>query len=171
MRRQNHLFQASIIALCLATAGTVFASGEPVVTQPALKAAAGVKHSRGKPTSGVIVEPSVPETIALGQTVTVRLEVSGITAHDGATVEVRDPSRRETLAAVWLMQGERRVIDLPYTGRIDGMQFVDIATTQDGGTSVVSVPLRVGSGELRLETVGKKVTTPTGEKIILMLLE
>jgi hypothetical protein len=131
-----------------------------------VKPATASQQPHGKPDSGVVVQYGVPDTIAVGETVTLRLQFSGVTAADGATIEVRDPSTRDTLVSARLFQGEQRTIELPYTSRTDGMQFVDITTTQAGRSTVQSVPLRVGSGELRLKPAGKKITTTTGENVI-----
>ena len=165
MRRHYHFVRISAAALCIAAAGTVIASCASAAHVGAVRAAAE-QQSRGKPTSGVVVQHSVPDKIAIGETVTLQLQFSGVTAADGAMVEVRDPSTHDTLVSVRLAQGEQRTIELPYMSRTDGMQFVDITSTQGGRTSVESVALRVGSGELRLKPQGSRQTTATGENVI-----
>src|SRR5690606_6738953 len=72
--------------------------------------------------SGVVLRYAVPDKVALGETVTVRLRLSGVTAADGATVEVRDPALGTTLAAFTLASGEQRALELPFTARVDGPQ-------------------------------------------------
>ena len=166
MRHDCHFIRLTATALCVAVAGTVFAGGDGVVDGAAGHAGVTRQKTSGKATSGVIVRQSVPEQIAIGETVVLRLHFSGVTAADGATVEIRDPSTRAALASVWLAQGERRTIDLPYVGRSDGMQFIDITTTQAGRNTVQSVPLRVGSGELVLKREGRKLQSTAGDNVI-----
>ena len=184
MRRQHHFTRLGLTALgnslsaaslCIrlgalavgiAGAGAALAAGASSATTDAVKPAATQQQPRGKPTSGVVVRYVVPTKIAVGETVTLRLQFSGVTAADGAMVEVRDPSTHETLASMRLERGERRIVELPYTSVTYGMQFVDVITVQRGRSSVQSVPVRVGSGELRLKTQGTRQTTATGENVI-----
>ena len=166
MRRQCRFTSLGALALCVAGGGSVFASGESGPANIAVKSAATAQHSRGKITSGVVVRHSVPDKIAVGETVTLRLRFSGVTAADGATVEVRDPTTHDTLVSMRLARGEQRTIELPYMSRTDGMQFIDVATSQAGRNSVQSVALRVGSGELRLKREGKRQTTTTSGDVI-----
>jgi len=116
--------------------------------------------------SGVVLRYAVPDKVALGETVTVRLRLSGVTAADGATVEVRDPALGTTLAAFTLASGEQRALELPFTARVDGLQFIDVATRQAGRRSVQSVPLVVGSGALRSKPEGQRGSTASGEAVI-----
>ena len=166
MRQFNPVCLCAAV-LSIALAGSAFASGEqPDKVTGAVKATAASQPPRGKPGSGVVMEHSVPHTIPIGETVTLRLQFSGVTAGDGATVAVCDPSTRETLLTVWLSQGERRIIELPYMSRTDGMQFIDVETTQGRRTTVQSVALPVGSGELKLKPAGKKQVSANGESVI-----
>ncbi|MBI5716762.1 MAG: hypothetical protein HZC37_03650 [Burkholderiales bacterium] len=164
IRRHPSFFRLGAAAVCVASsiAGATAACASAV----AEGGKAGAHAAHGKPTSGVTVTPTVPAKIALGETVTVRLRFSGVTAADGATVEVRDPTTRATLLSTRLARGEQKTIDLPYTGRTDGMQFIDVATTQAGRSSVQSVPLPVGSGQLKLKSEGQRQTTTGGEAVI-----
>lgn len=141
-----------------AAPGAPAATGKPT---PAWQAVSG-KHTG----SGVVLRYAAPEKMAVGEAVTVRLQLSGVTAPDGATVEVRDRAARATLITLSLARGEERTVDLPYTGRADGMQFIDVSTTQAGRMTVVSVPLRVGTGELKLKPEGQRRTTAGGEAVI-----
>lgn len=158
-------------ALCLAGLGHASASASD-------RTAAGATPGAGKPTpawqsvsgkhtgSGVVLRYAVPDKMAVGEAVTVRLQFSGVTAPDGATVEVRDRAARAVLLTQPLAAGEERTVEIPYTGRTDGMQFIDVTTTQAGRVSVVSVPLRVGTGELKLKPEGQRRTTTGGEAVI-----
>jgi len=152
-------------AITAASSGAAFAAAATAATGGKAAAAASAKP-QGKPGSGVTVAHTVPARIGVGETVTVRLRISGVTAADGATVEVRDPATKVTLLSTQLAQGEQRTVDLPYTGRSDGMQYLDVTTTQGGRSTVVSVPLAVGSGQVRLKTEGERRTTADGEAVI-----
>ncbi len=133
----------------------------------AAKPATAWQSVSGKHTgSGVVLRYAVPEKMAVGEAITVRLQFSGVTAPDGATVEVRDRAARATLLALPLPAGEQRTIEVPYTGRADGIQFLDVTTTQAGRMTVVSVPLRVGTGELKLKPDGQRRTTAGGDAVI-----
>lgn len=118
--------------------------------------------------SGVVLRYGVPSSIKVGEASTVRLELSNITSADGAQVEVRQAGGGTQLASYSLRQGEVRNVDLAVPAQTDGMHYLDVFSTQDGRTSVQSVPLRVGSGKVALKTEGELQTTPSGEKIIVM---
>jgi hypothetical protein len=164
--RAGQAVRLGVTALCVAAAAMGCTSGESADAISPVKVAAARHQPAGKPGSGVVVQHSVPDKIAAGQTVALRLQFSGVTAPDGATVEVRDPSLRETLVSLRLAQGERRTLEVPVVSRTDGMQFIDVATTQDGRTTVQSVPMRVGSGALMLKPEGSRQLTTTGEAVI-----
>jgi len=148
-------------ALAAPTAASGQAPAKPEATAPAWQSASG-KHTG----SGVAVRYAVPDKIAVGETVTVRLQLSGVSAADGATVVVSDPASRTTLLTLRLGSGEQRTIELPYAGRSDGMQFLDVTTTQAGRMTVVSVPLRVGSGDLKLKPEGQRRSMSGGDAVI-----
>lgn len=146
------------------------AAGATEATKPGTATASEGKatvmqRSKGNQ-SGVIVRPTVPEKLAVGETATLRLHLSGVNAAEGATVEVRDLAARVTVASVRLAQGEQRTLEIPYTGRADGMQFMDVITTQAGRSTVHTVPIRVGTGEVRLKPHGQRHTTADGQAVI-----
>ena len=121
-----------------------------------------------KRSSGVSVQAEVPQKMQLGQTATIRLRISGITAADGASVEVRDTANGRTLLSVLLAKGEERTLELPYTATRDGMQFIDVYTRQGKLASVKSVGIAAGSGAVALKSTGKTIVTPHGEAVISM---
>lgn len=123
-------------------------------------------RAQAKPGSGVIVNATVPAKVGLGETVTVRLQISGVTAADGASVEVRDAAAQATLLSTRLAAGEARTIDVPYTGRTDGMQYLAVTTTQAGRSSVQAVAVPVGSGQIKLKPEGQRRIAPGGETVI-----
>jgi hypothetical protein len=154
---------AAALGLVLAAAAAVspaWASGERAGTAVAAKPAAG------KPQSGVTVTPVLPARIAVGETVVLQLQIGGVSDEAGAGVEVRDAATRALLLSTRLAQGERRTLEVPYTGRADGMQFITVVTSQAGRATVLSLPLRVGSGELKLKPQGERRATASGDAVI-----
>lgn len=133
------------------------AAGKPTMTATASSKGGG---------SGVVLRYTVPQRIALGETVAVRLSFSGVSAAEGAAVEVIEADGGRRLLALQLAQGERRDVDLSYTGRTDGMQYLNVTTTQGGRTTVQQVPLAVGSGKRALKQDGTRQVTPSGEAVI-----
>jgi hypothetical protein len=118
--------------------------------------------------SGVEVAYVAPPRLAPGQTGTVRLHFGGVTAADGAIASVRDPVSGRTLLLLHVASGEPREVDFAYTAPADGMQFLDVTTVQAGRTSVVSIPVPVGSGKLVLKSAGKLSISASGERVISM---
>jgi hypothetical protein len=180
MRRDSFFPMPSPRLLALALAGSALACG-PLVAAAGTAGAEGAKAAKaakaesaaaspaqpgGKPTSGVVVTYSAPAKVAVGETVTLRLQISGVSAADGASVEVRDAAGRTTLLSTRVAAGEQKTLELPYTGRADGMQFIDVVTAQGGRSSVQSLPIRVGSGELKLKPHGQRSATAGGEAVI-----
>lgn len=150
-------------------AGTPGSSAAPATpaTASADKASSAWHTVRGKHTgSGVVLRYAVPDKIAVGETFTVRLQFLGVTANDGATVEVRERATRTSLLSLSLTAGEPRTVELPYASRVDGMQFLDVSTTQGGRVTVQSIPLRIGTGELKTKPQGQRSTTADGDAVI-----
>lgn len=148
------------LALSLSISSAACAGGEaPASGKPGAR-------TQAKPGSGVMVNATVPAKVGLGETVTVRLQISGVTAADGASVEVRDAATQATLLSTRLAAGEARTIDVPYTGRTDGMQYLAVTTTQAGRSSVQAVAVPVGSGQIKLKPEGQRRTTASGETVI-----
>lgn len=171
---RRHVLAAALLGLGALVHATTWASDREVVasaasgTPPAAaKPAPAWQTVSGKHTgSGVVLRYAVPDKMAVGEAVTLRLQLSGVTAPDGATVEVRDRGARALLLTQHLAAGEERTIEVSYTGRSDGMQFLDVTTTQAGRLTAVSVPLRVGTGELKLKPEGQRRTMTGGEAVI-----
>ena len=156
---------AALCGLVMAVAASAcVAAGTTSASTAAGKADARAAH--GKPGSGVLVRATVPARIAVGETVAIRLQVSGVTAADGASIEVRDVATQLTLLSARLAAGEARTIELPYTGRSDGMQTLAVTTTQAGRASVQAVALPVGSGQVHSKPQGQRRTTASGEAVI-----
>jgi hypothetical protein len=148
-------------------AGSAVAATAAIATSAGPSIAPVVAPSKASG-SGVTLGYVVPPKIAVGETIAVRLQFAGVTAIDGALVEVREVATRRQLLSMRLQQGEQRDVDFPFTARADGTQYLDVVTFQGGRRSVQSVPLRVGSGRVTLKGEGKLRTTPSGESVISM---
>lgn len=166
---------AMAACLCLLAAATAVQADTPSsaanrAAPPAPAAAKTTSNWQSAPSkhggSGVVLRFAVPDKIAVGETVTLRLQFLGVSAPDGATVEVRDRSTRATVLSLNLTAGEPRTVELPYSSRSDGMQFLDVVTTQGGRLSVQSIALHVGSGQLNLKPQGQRATTADGQAVI-----
>lgn len=142
-----------------------FASGtsptSPAAT-PKQSTVAPSKHAG----SGVVMRYSVPPKIAIGETVTVQLSFSGVSAPDGASVEIAEAGTRRVLSSLRLAPGVQREVEVSYTGLVDGMQYLNVTTTQAGRVTVQSVPLAVGSGKAAMKPAGTRQVTPSGEAVI-----
>jgi hypothetical protein len=162
----THRGWLAVTGICLAAAAG--ASGPPAKTNAANKATVTATASAKANGSGVVLRYTVPQRIALGETVVVRLAFAGVSAADGAAVEVTESEGGRVLLALRLAQGEQREVDLSYTGQVDGMQYLNVATSQNGRMTVQSVPLAVGSGKMALKQGGTRIVTPSGEAVISM---
>ncbi len=118
--------------------------------------------------SGVLVSYSVPARTAPGAVAKVRLRLSGVKAADGASVSVRDLTDGRTLLALKLAPGEDREVEVSVTSRADGMQFIDVITTQSGRTSVITVPLAVGRGVATIHRDGRTDVGADGEAVVVL---
>lgn len=124
--------------------------------------------------SGVKLSANTPKSIAIGQATLVTLSFDAVTS-DGAVANVRAPAGvtvtradGSPLTDIALTRGQAMSVDVMVNAQGDGMQFLDITTTQAGRSSVQSVPLKVGTGKMVLKSNGNVVTTPTGERIVSM---
>lgn len=122
--------------------------------------------------SGIRLSYSVPDALQAGQPARVQLRFSGVTAQ-GATVALRVPAGTELTAdsglaigRVPLAVGQVTTLDLRVVPTADGLQTLDVFTSQAERSSAQSVPLKVGSGTAKPQAPGKVMTTPSGEKII-----
>jgi hypothetical protein len=177
MRVFQHLptaLNCGVAALSLAASGWAMASGLDVATAPAAQANAKTQSQTSAKVvarmkangSGVIVNAAVPTKVAVGQTVSVRLNFNGVGA-EGATAEVREAGANgRVLLSAQLPGGKEYSADVPYQAQNDGMQYLDVTTTQNGRTSIQQVAVAVGSGQMKLKPSGTAVVTPTGERLV-----
>jgi hypothetical protein len=124
--------------------------------------------------SGVKLSATTPKNIAIGQATLVTLNFDAPNS-DGAVAKVRVPAGvtvtradGSALGDIALTRGQATKVDLLVNAQNDGMQFLDVTTTQAGRSSIQSVPLKVGSGTLVMKSNGNVITTPSGERIVSM---
>lgn len=149
------------IACAAIASGGMAAAPSPLVRAPA-------KHGG----SGIELRYAVPSTLRPGEVAVVRLQLSGARSDD-AKVEVRsdNPAVQLRLAgqpitgAIALDRAGTRTLDVEVSAP-DGLQYLNVFTTQEGRFSAHSIPLPVGTGAVQQKSNGIPATTPDGEKII-----
>jgi hypothetical protein len=126
--------------------------------------------------SGLTLRYRTSDGVKLGQRAQVALVISGVTATDGAQVEFKasDPAMTVTLngnpvnAPIALAAGGMHRLDLDIANAPEGLHYVTLYLTQNGRTTVSSVPVKVGHGQPLQKADGQVQTTPSGEKIIVL---
>ncbi|MEO6362890.1 MAG: hypothetical protein ABIO71_06650 [Caldimonas sp.] len=167
------------VAGCGALSLAAHADGVPAAAAKSTKAAQATPTSQWTRAasakangSGVRLSYNVPLALLPGRTGSVQLQFSGVTGDD-ARVEWRAPEGSSVSSAVLgtatsmaLPRGETTTVLLDVTPAADGMAYLDVFTTQGGRTTAQSVPLKVGTGAIRLKREGTLLTSPSGEKVI-----
>lgn len=122
--------------------------------------------------SGIRLRYSVPAQLQPGQVARVQLQFSGVSA-DGASVDLRPPQGARltradgsALGTLALTRDQATTLDVLLTPAGDGMQTLDVFTSQAGRRSAQSVPLKVGTGAAALKASGAVKSTPAGERVI-----
>jgi hypothetical protein len=126
--------------------------------------------------SGVTLRYRDSGMVKSGQAATVNLVLAGITAAEGAQVEIKtsDPAMvvlrdgNPVNAPFNLSSSGEHRMDLTVANAPDGLHYVNIFMTQRGRTSVAGVPVKVGHGESRQKAEGRLETAPSGERIIVL---
>jgi hypothetical protein len=126
--------------------------------------------------SGVQLRYRILGEPRVGQALRVQIELAS-TGEALASMRV-DKSLSLNAGAAW--QKGSAGLDMPLTkpGKTyqtvtvtpdsEGLHFIYLTTTQDSKTSVSSIAIKVGDAPIATPTIGEKVTTPSGEKIISM---
>ena len=126
--------------------------------------------------SGVMLRYRDGGTVKNGQTATVSLVLAGITAAEGAQIEIKtsDPAMvvlrdgNPVNAPIDLPAGGQHRIDLTVANAPEGLHYVNVFMTQRGRTSVAGVPVKVGHGQRQQKAEGRLETTPSGERVIVL---
>lgn len=127
--------------------------------------------------SGVITNAETAGTMHVGQPTRMTLTFHG--AHmPGASATVQAPQGVNVtrldgtpVGEIALNVGRPTRLEVWVTAPEDGMQYLDVTTLQDGRSSVRSLPMKVGSGAVKLKGNGQVVVTPSGETVVSMPAE
>ncbi len=146
----------------------------PTASQPA--AGTWVTARQKHNASGLQLRYQTPAAVKLGQRGQVALTIGGVTAPEGAQVEIKgsDPAMTILLngnpvnAPITLTSGEPRRMALEVANAPEGLHYVNVFMTQEGRSSVVAVPIKVGHGQLTQKPQGEVQTTLSGEKVIVL---
>lgn len=122
--------------------------------------------------SGVTVSYNVPKVLSAGQTATVQIRLSNVTKND-ASVKVTPPASVTMTGDASVLTGKAlplgsTTLTLQVTPSADGLEYLNVFTTQGGRTTAQSIPLQVGSAKAEVKNKNKVETTPEGEKVISM---
>lgn len=170
---------AMLLALAGITAHADTAPAGKTAVKPAKAAATATgwvtprqKHNA----SGLLLRHLPVSPVKAGQRAQVALVLSGITAEDGAQVELRgsDPAMVLTLqgnpvtAPLQLSPGQMRRLDIEVLNAPEGLHYVNVFMTQRGRSNVVAIPVSVGHGRALQKPHGQVQTTPSGERIVVL---
>jgi hypothetical protein len=126
--------------------------------------------------SGLLLRYQTPAAVKAGQRGQVVLTIAGVTAPEGAQVELKgsDPAMVILLggspvnAPITMAAGGLRRMDLDIANAPEGLHYVNVFMTQQGRSSVVAIPIKVGHGQMTQKPQGEMQTTPSGEKVIVL---
>ncbi len=176
----NTLEFAARCALTLAALGTMLPASadsmKPSSQKSGTAASPWIIAKQKHNASGVMLRYREAGTVKSGQPATLSLVLAGITAAEGAQVEIKtsDPAMvvlrdgNPVNARIDLPAGSQHRIDLTVANAPEGLHYVNVFMTQHGRTSVAGVPVRVGDGQPKQKPEGKLETTPSGERIIVL---
>ena len=164
-----------LAALALAMLSPLASADAPeAVGSPKLKKAPrdrAMKVAPQKPNgSGIVVRYRLDATPLAGRSVPVELALERIV---GANASVRfeaDAGLRLAGGADprALIAGRTAALTVDVVPGGEGTSYLHVFTTQDGVTSVASIPVSVGKGTAALPAVGELKPTAEGDKIISM---
>lgn len=159
-------------AAAIACALFVGAAALPAVAADAKAKPMWVQAAAKHGGSGISLRYSVPDAVQPNQPIALQLQFGGV-GEDDARVELRAPAGTTitdaggaAVTGLTLPRGQTTTLSLTVTGTADGMQFIDVFTTQGGRSTAQSVPLKVGKGELSLKKTGTLRVEPNGERVI-----
>lgn len=131
----------------------------------------GMKVAPQKPNgSGIVVRYRLDGTPVAGRSVPVELALERVV---GANASVRFETEAGLRLAGGadpraLAPGQRAALTVDVVPGGEGISYLHVFTTQNGVTSVASIPVSVGKGGSALPAVGELKSTPEGDKIISM---
>ena len=127
-----------------------------------------VQTSAKKGGSGVDVAYRIDGRPQPNTPVRITVEFKNVNAQDGATAafSAEAPLVLAGPSSLALASGQTSSTTLTVTAPADGTYFVNVTTRQAGRPSVISIPVTVGAGGVRLQKQGTVQTMPNGEKVI-----
>jgi hypothetical protein len=120
--------------------------------------------------SGVDVQYSIEESARVGHATPVVIQFGGVTDPTGGSARFTADSGLTLSGAdeLRLPAGETTSVTLQATPTSEGIAYVNVFTTQNGVTSVTSIPLRAGTAAAKLRPGGELKKVPAGESVISM---
>ncbi len=128
--------------------------------------------------SGIGMRYRMEGDLAVGQPVTVYVEFSGAKSADafvsvepaaGLLVNIGEGMQKSgALYQVALPQGETTARSMTFTPTAEGEHFIGFQLSQNGQSSAAGIMLRVGTKNRENASLGKTVTTESGDKLIVM---
>jgi hypothetical protein len=121
--------------------------------------------------SGIVVRYRVDATPQTGKTVPIAVSLERITGSD-ATVRFEGGPGLQLDAGRLpraLEAGRPAALTVDVVPDHTGLSYLHVFTTQDGITSVASIPVQVGKGDASLPPVGQLKSTPDGGDKILSI--
>jgi hypothetical protein len=118
--------------------------------------------------SGIVVRYRVEATPQTGKTVPVALSLERVTGSD-ASVRFQSGSGLLLDADRFprsLEAGRSAALTVNVVPDRVGLSYLHVFTTQDGITSVASIPVQVGKGDQTLPAVGQLKSTPDGDTVL-----
>lgn len=174
----KHLSETSAIvlsALALAMFSPVSSADAPDAGGPAkVKKTSkdrAMKVAPQKPNgSGIVVRYRLQGTPQAGRPVPVALALERVVGADASVRFETDAGLRLAgdADARALMAGRTAALTVDVVPGGEGISYLHVFTTQDGITSVASIPVSVGKGGTALPSVGELKPLPDGDKIISM---
>ncbi len=132
---------------------------------------AAMKVAPQKPNgSGIVVRYRLEGTPQAGRPVPVALALERIVGADASVRFETDPGLRFAgdADARALSRGRTAALTVDVVPGGEGISYLHVFTTQDGITSVASIPVSVGKGGAALPPVGELKPSADGDKIISM---
>jgi len=131
----------------------------------------GMKLAAQKPNgSGIVVRYRLEGTPAAGQVLPVALALDRVVGADASVRFATDAGLRlgEGADPRALMAGRNAALTLDVVPGSEGTTYLHVFTTQNGITSVASIPVSVGKGGAALPAAGELKPSPDGDKLISM---
>jgi hypothetical protein len=131
----------------------------------------GMKVAAQKPNgSGIVVRYRLEGTPSAGRTVPVALALDRVVGADASVRFETDAGLRlgDGADPRALIAGRNTALTVDVVPGSEGTSYLHVFTTQNGITSVASIPVSVGKGGGALPAVGELKSSPEGDRLISM---